>query len=244
MDSGMKIDVAFSPLELEKKDVQEKAVVVIDALRATSTMIIALANGCSAFVPVARVEEARELVAASRNPHYVLGGERGGRMVEGFQFGNSPREYRPEEIKGKVVVMTTTNGTRALVAAQRSAIVFIGAFLNISALAERLLEVERDILIACAGEKDLFCLEDAVCAGAIIDRLGKMGYPLSKSDSALAAQLLYEHYEADIDGMLSDSAWGQYLETIGLGKDVRICGRINCYDLVPVYCDGKIFLDR
>lgn len=244
MNLGTKIDVAFSPFELEKKDLQEKAVVVIDVLRATSTMIVALANGCSAFVPVATVEEARELVAASRNPNYVLGGERGGRMVEGFQFGNSPRDYRPEKIKGKVVVMTTTNGTRALVAAQKSAIIFIGAFLNISALAERLQEVGRDIVIACAGEKDLFCLEDAVCGGAIIDGLGKMGVSLSKSDSALAAKLLYEHYEADIDGMLSDSAWGRYLETIGLGKDVRFCGRTNCYDLVPVFGDGKIFLDR
>jgi len=240
----MNIDLAFTPFELEKKDLQDKAVVVIDALRATSTMIVALANGCSAFIPVATVEDAKRIVAGSRNAKYVLGGERGGKMVKGFQFGNSPRDYRPGEIKGKTVVMTTTNGTRALVAARKSAIIFIGAFLNISALGERLRETSRDVVIACAGKKDLFCLEDAVCGGAIIDRLGKMGISLLKSDSALAAQLLYEHYEADIDGMLSDSSWGRYLENIGLGKDVRICSRTDCYDLVPVYCEGKIFLDR
>jgi 2-phosphosulfolactate phosphatase len=184
------------------------------------------------------------MVARSGNPHYVLGGERGAKKVEGFQFGNSPRDYRPEEVQGKLVVMTTTNGTRALVAAQKAAIVFIGAFLNVRALGERLKKGGRDVVIACAGRKDLFCLEDAVCGGAIIDHLEKKGVSLIKSDSALAAQLLYEHFEADIEGMLSLSQWGQYLESIGFGKDVRICGRMDCYDLVPVYGDGKIFLDR
>jgi 2-phosphosulfolactate phosphatase len=238
----MKVDLAFTPYELEKKDLEGKSVVVIDALRATSTMIVAFENGCSAFIPVATVEEARDLVA--QNPEFLLAGERRALPLEGFHLGNSPRDYRPNKVKGKVVVMTTTNGTRALVASQRGAQIFIGSFLNLNALNQRLLDTGRDVLIACAGEKDLFCLEDTVCGGAMVERLEKTGLPISKSDAASAAKVLYEQCEGDVYGALCDCEWGQYLEGLGLGKDVRICAQIDSSRLVPVYREGKIFLDR
>lgn len=239
----MKIDLAFSPLELEKKDLREKVVVVIDVLRATSTMIVAFENGCSAFIPVRTVEEARRLAAERNDPNVLLGGERRAMPIEGFHLGNSPRDYRPEKVRGKIVVMTTTNGTKALLAAERASQVFIGAFLNLSALSQRLKEAGRDVTIACSGEKDLFCLEDAVCGGALIDRLEKAGLVTFKSESAMVAKLLYEHFEGDILGMLCASEWGQYLEGIGLGRDVRICALTDTSRLVPVYREGKIFLD-
>jgi len=238
----MKVDLAFTPYELEKKELAGRSVVVIDALRATSTMIVAFENGCSAFIPVATVEEARDLVA--RNPEFLLAGERRALPLEGFTLGNSPRDYRPNKVRGKVVVMTTTNGTRALVSSQKGAEVFIGSFLNLSALTQRLLAAERDVLIACAGEKDLFCLEDTVCGGAIVERLEKTGLPLSKSDAANAARVLYEQCEGDVYGALCNCEWGQYLEGLGLGKDVRVCAQIDSSRLVPVYREGKIFLDR
>lgn len=240
----MKIDLAFSPYELEKKDLREKVVVVIDALRATSTMIVAFENGCSAFIPVLTVEEAKKLAADRRDLDLLLGGERRALPVEGFHLGNSPRDYRPEKVKGKVVIMTTTNGTQALIAAREAAEVFIGAFLNLSALSHRLIEAGRDVIIACAGEKGFFCLEDTVCGGAIVDRLEKDGAAISESDSAMAAKVLYEYFENDIYGMLLESEWGQYLESVGLGKDIRICARVDSSRLVPVYREGKIFLDR
>jgi len=240
----MKIDLAFSSYELEKKDLQGKAVVVIDALRATSTMIVAFENGCSAFIPVLTVEEARKLAAERRDLDLLLGGERRALPVEGFHLGNSPRDYRPEKVKGKVVIMTTTNGTQALIAARGGAEVFIGAFLNLSALSHRLMGAGRDIIIACAGEKGFFCLEDTVCGGAIVDRLEKAGVPTSKSDSAMAAKVLYEYFEDDIYRMLLESEWGQYLESVGLGKDIRICAQVDSSRLVPVYREEKIFLDR
>jgi 2-phosphosulfolactate phosphatase len=238
----MKIDLAFTPYELERKALGGKSVVVIDALRATSTMIAAFENGCSAFIPVATVEEARELV--EKHPEYLLAGERRALRPEGFQLGNSPRDYRPDSVQEKVVVLTTTNGTRTLVSSQRGAEIFIGSFLNLGALTQRLVEAGRDILIACSGEKDLFCLEDTVCGGALVERLEKTGASLSKTDAAHAAKVLYEHCETDVYGMLCNSEWGQYLEGLGLGKDVRICARIDSSRLVPVYREGKIFLDR
>jgi 2-phosphosulfolactate phosphatase len=238
----MKIDLAFTPHELEKKDLEGKSIVVIDALRATSTMIVAFENGASAFIPVATVEEARELVA--KNPEFLLAGERRALPLEGFQLGNSPRDYKPDRVNGKTIVMTTTNGTRALVASRGGAEVFIGSFLNLQALCCRLTETGRDVLIACSGEKDFFCMEDTVCGGALIDRLEKTGFPTSKTDAASAAKVLYEQGECNVYEILCACEWGQYLEGLGLGRDVRICAQIDSSNLVPVYRKGKIFLDR
>jgi 2-phosphosulfolactate phosphatase len=240
----LNIDLAFTTAELEKKDLQDKTVVVIDALRATSTMITALENGCLAFIPVATIEEAKKLFADQGDPKLLLGGERRALPVAGFNLGNSPRDYRPEKVSGKTVIMTTTNGTRALVAASKAAEVLIGAFLNLGALCRRLEESGRDVLIACAGEKGFFCLEDTVCGGAVIGRLEKDGAPVKKSDAALGAKILYEYFGEDIYGMLAACEWGQYLERMGLGKDVRLCAQVDSSQLVPIYRGGKVILDR
>lgn len=218
--------------------------VVIDSLRATSTMITAFENGCAGFIPVSTIEEARNLALTLQDPNILLGGERRAKPLEGFHVGNSPRDYCSDKIQGKIVVMTTTNGTRALVASRGAAEVFIGAFLNLSAVCLRLKESGRDILIACSGEKNLFCLEDFVCGGAMVACLEKSGIPLILSDAARAAKILYDHFSPDICGMLEDSEWGQYLECIGLGEDVRVCAQIDSSKVVPVYRDGKVFLDR
>ncbi|HSR12849.1 MAG TPA: 2-phosphosulfolactate phosphatase [Thermodesulfobacteriota bacterium] len=238
----MKIDLAFTPSELEKKDINRKSVVVIDALRATSTMIVAFENGCKAFVPVATVEEARAL--AEENPDFLLAGERGGFPPKDFSLGNSPRDYRPEKVKGKIVVMTTTNGTRALVASRGGADVLIGSFLNVTAVTRALVARGRDVLIACSGEKDVFCFEDAVCGGAIIEGMERIGRTTEMSDAARSARMLFRQCEADIYGSLCGCDWGRHLEDIGLGDDIPICARVDSSDLVPVYRDGRIFLER
>ena len=238
----MIIDLAFTLHELGKKELAGKSVVVVDALRATTTVTVGLENGAAAFIPVATIEEAREWVAA--NPDYLLAGERRAMPLEGFHLGNSPRDYRPDKVRGKTIVMTTTNGTQALVAAGGGAEVFIGSFLNLGALCERLIEAERDTLIACSGEKDLFCLEDTVCGGAIVERLEKTGIPLIKTDAASSAKILYEQCEGNVYGMLCTCEWGVYLEGLGLGKDVRFCAQVDSSKLVPVYRDGRIILDR
>lgn len=219
-----------------------KSVVVIDALRATSTMIVAFENGCSAFIPAATVEEAKAMKEA--HPEFLLAGEREAAPLEGFDLGNSPRDFRPERVRGKTIVMTTTNGTLALLAAREGAEVFIGSFLNLDALSRLLPEAGRDLVIACAGEKDVFCLEDAVCGGALIDRLEKSGLSPALTDSARAAKVQYEYCAGDIQGMLCESEWGRHLESIGLGKDLSICGRTDSSLLVPVFREGKIVLDR
>jgi len=238
----MLVDLAFTPYELEKKELTCKSVVVIDALRATTTMTVGFENGAAAFIPVETVEEARDLVA--KNPDFLLAGERRALPLEGFHLGNSPRDYRPQKVKGKTIVMTTTNGTRALVVARVGAEVFIESFLNLSALVDRLVVSVRDVVIAWSGEKYLFCLEDTVCGGAIVKQLEKTGLRLVKPDAASAAKILYEQCEGNVYGMLCTCEWGAYLEGIGLGKDVRVCAQVDSSKLVPVYREGKIFLDR
>ncbi len=238
----MIIDLAFNPHELEKKELTGKSVVVIDALRATTTMTVGLENGAAAFIPVATVEEARGLVAA--NPDYLLAGERGAIPLEGFHLGNSPRDYRPDKVRGKTIVMTTTNGTRALIAAIGGEEVFIGSFLNLGAVCERLIGAGRNTLVACSGEKGLFCMEDTVCGGAIVERLEKAGIPLIKTDAATSAKILYEQCEGNVYGMLCTCEWGIYLEGLGLGKDVRVCAQVDSSQIVPIYREGRIILDR
>jgi 2-phosphosulfolactate phosphatase len=240
----MKIDLAFTPLDLERMDLTGKAVVVIDSLRATSTMVTAFEQGCAGFIPVATVEEARELAGSLKDPDVLLGGERRARALEGFQMGNSPRDYSSAKVRGKTVVMTTTNGTRALVAAREAAEVFIGAFLNLSAVGRRLTASGRDVIIACSGEKNVFCIEDCVCGGGIIAALCAPGHSPVLTDAAWAARTLYDHFSPDILRMVEASEWGQYLIGIGLGEDVRICARIDSSTLVPVYREGKVFLDQ
>ena len=240
----MYIDLAFTADEIAGKDLQDKTVVVIDALRATSTMITALENGCLGFIPVATIEEAKKLFDDQADPKFLLGGERRALPVAGFHLGNSPRDYRPEKVRGKTVIMTTTNGTRALVAASKGAEVLIGAFLNLGALCRRLEESGRNVLLACSGEKGFFCLEDTVCGGAMIGRLEEEGVFVKLSDAALGAKILYEYFAEDIYGMLAACEWGQYLERMGLGKDVRLCARIDSSRLVPIYREGKVILDR
>jgi 2-phosphosulfolactate phosphatase len=240
----MKIDLAFTPPELEKKNLAEKTVVVIDSLRATSTMLTAFENGCAGFIPVATIEEARELAGKMKDPNILLGGERHARALDGFHVGNSPRDYSPSIVQGKFVIMTTTNGTRALVAAREAKEIFIGAFLNLSAVCRRLTESRRDVIIACSGEKNLFCIEDFVCGGGIIACLSAGGYSPVMTDTARAAKILYEHYSPNICQMLEESEWGQYLLGIGLSEDIRICAQVDSSRLVPVYREGKVFLDR
>lgn len=240
----MLIDVALTPGEIERKEISDKAVVVIDVLRATSTMVVGLENGCKAFIPVGTVEEAKKLVAEQRKPDFLLGGERRALRLEGFHLGNSPRDYLPEKVKDKIVVMTTTNGTAALIAAQKAAKVFIGAFLNLSAVVTALKETKYDILIACAGEKGLFCLEDTLCAGALVKKLMETDKEVSLTDAALMAKILYTHFEDDLYGILSSCEWGRYLIGLGLEEDVRICAQVDVSRSAPIFLGGKVFLGQ
>lgn len=236
----MDIDVAFSPRELADRELKGKICVVLDIFRATSSMITAFRHGCRRIMPVATVEEARTL-AAGPNKSYLLAGERKGLRIEGFQLGNSPRDYMREFGDAETIVMTTTNGTKAIKAAAGADEVLIGAFLNAEAVCGQLAGGTGDILILCAGTNGKFSLEDALCAGLFVDILGK-NERNELTDAARAALLMYEAVAGQLEKAAANSNHGRHLATIGFAGDLETCLRISTVAVVPEYCNGEIFV--
>lgn len=163
-----RIDVAFLPDQVEVEQLHQRTVVVTDVLRATTTMIAALANGCQKIWPQPSVEAARK--CHLENPGAILGGERGGRVIEGFHQGNSPLEYSPDLISGKALILATTNGTVALERCRKAKRVLVGAMVNLSAVAEQI-SPDQNLTIVCSGTDGEFTSEDVLFAGALVERL-------------------------------------------------------------------------
>lgn len=209
-----------------------EGVVVIDVLRATSTAITALAHGCRGLVPVTSPAAARREAARLADERPLLGGERNGLRIKGFDLGNSPLEYRPEVVRDRVIIFCTTNGTQALLRAEKAARVFLAALLNASSVARRLKEEGRNWLFFCAGSKGYFSWEDFVCAGLVLAALKELEPGLALGDGARAALKL----AASGQELLGSHA--DYLRKLGLGADVDFCTRRDVYDVVPVYEDG------
>lgn len=231
------IDVALTVEELAAAPVAGAAAVVLDVVRASTTIVTALANGARAVVPVATPEEARARGRVWADGPVLVGGERGGHPPPGFDCGNSPAEYSPERVAGRTVLFTTTNGTRALLAVQGARRVAVGGFVNAAAVVRWAAAEADDVVLVCAGERGRFCLEDAVCAGLLAARLAAR-WPAPVTDSARAALALWERYGGDLAAMLRDAAWAQALAAQGQGGDLMPCVTLDVYDLVPVVRDG------
>ena len=198
----MIIEVAFNRLDPVCRSASGRAVAVIDVIRATTTITMALHHGCSGVIPVRTLGEARAM-AQRLGRRALLAGERGADKAVGFELGNSPAEYGRERVQGKTVVMTTTNGTRAFQAVLGARAIVACSFLNAAAVARWLTATGLDILIVCAGQQGRFCLEDAVGSGMLIDRLlSTSDRTLEFSDAARAAHQLFVAYRDDLLGML------------------------------------------
>lgn len=236
------IDVAFTLDELGHTSLAGVTAVMIDVVRASTTIVTALANGARAVVPVGSPEEAAARARAWPGGGAVLGGERGGAPPPGFDCGNSPAEYTADRVRGRPVVFTTTNGTRALLAIAGAKRVAVAGFVNAAAVVRWLLREPGDALVVCAGELGRFCLEDATCAGLLVGRLraARPGTPCS--DAARAAALLSAHYRDDLGRMLADAAWAQMLAVQGRGADLPLCAALDVFDVVPVARDGVLVL--
>lgn len=238
----MRIDVYYTPLGLNAGDLAGRAAVVIDVLRATSTIVIALANGARAVVPAATSEEAVRLTANLERAGFVLAGERRSLKIEGFGLGNSPREMTPEAVGGKTVYLATTNGTPALVAAQGGDPVLVGAAVNFSAVAERAraLFAERGALvIICAGREKQFAMEDAYTAGRLIKAVKKGVRKLTLNDAGQVALDLVAQQGGWKDAFAATDAARQLVEA-GLADDIGFCAQPDRVSVVPVYADRRI----
>lgn len=237
----MHIDVAFLSSELPL-DISSKTVIVIDVLRASSTIVAALSNGCRRVIPVEDIERARQ-VASGLDSDVLLCGERGGLRIEGFNLGNSPLDYHSNTVAGKDIVLTTTNGTQAIYAARNSQTLFVGAFLNMSNVVRRSLELGDDIVILCAGRCGTFSLEDSACAGMFVKELYALGSSsIRMRDSALAAKRLFDSFHGNISSVFYMSEHGKILLSLGMERDLDFCALIDVCDAVPVLKIGSLQL--
>lgn len=224
-----KLEVAFSPDLYPFYENKEAIVVVIDVFRATSAICTAFENGVKAIIPVEKVEEAK----AYQEKGFIVAAERQGEIVEGFNLGNSPFHYMDKNLVGKEVVLTTTNGTRAISVAKNSHQIIVGSFLNLTAICNYLKNEKRDVLLLCAGWRGRFNLEDSLFAGAVVNELSGDFFN-ELSDSALAAQTFYEVGKNDIGYFLINSSHRRRLKNLNLEKDINYCLQLDQTKVVPV----------
>ncbi|MWC28354.1 2-phosphosulfolactate phosphatase [Paenibacillus sp. MMS18-CY102] len=226
----MQVGVIASVNEARADRFTHRTAIVIDVLRATSTMVAALEAGVTGIVPAETVMEARALV----RPGDMLGGERFCRKIAGFELGNSPSDYRKETVGGKRLILTTTNGTRAILKALRAENVLAGALVNATACARTALELRRDVVLLCAGSHEEFALEDGLCAGMILDRLESLcSQPVETDDFGSAMLALYRNRAHCLVGTVGNSATGRRLTKMGLAKDIDYCAESDLSDVVP-----------
>lgn len=231
-----RIEVCFSPGEYHLYQESFDLVVVLDVLRATSAICTAIEHGVKEIIPVATVEEARELQAKG----YIAAAERGGQIVEGFDLGNSPYSYMDPQLKGKSVVLTTTNGTKAIDMARSKDTVVVGALNNLNALCDWLIEQERDILVLGSGWKDKFNLEDTICGGAIADQCLASGKFYADEDSTVAAKFIFRSSRDNMFAFLKASSHRRRLRALNLNEDVKYCLTPNNCTAIPVLKNGSL----
>jgi 2-phosphosulfolactate phosphatase len=237
--------VVHVDIELVARDAHKAAkrgdlIIVIDVLRASTSIIVSLANGASSVTPTITLKEATQL--HKEHPDYVLVGEREGQMPHGFDLGNSPASLARERLQGKNIIMATTNGTKALIQSKESKWIVVGAFLNAEAVAEKAVEIasrnETDISFVLAGEKNRFSLEDFVCAGALTERFPRNMIELS--DKTTAALLAFNGAKHNLFENIQKSKHAQALTEIGFSKDIEFSCQLDVYNIVPFYRNGKI----
>lgn len=229
------LEVCLTPGLLPLYPIDSKVVVVIDVLRATTTMCVALDQGADKVIPVETIEDC---LSYRGREGYILAGERNGRKVEGFHFGNSPFEFMNGVVKGKTLVLTTTNGTRAIKMAENSYQVVIGGFLNFTAITKWLISEGRDTLLLCSGWRDKFNLEDTIFAGAIIHHIKE--FFLVDSDSSFAAEKLYLNSRRNLFHFMKQSSHYRRLAHLGVINDIKYCLRPDLTDVVPVLKNGEL----
>ena len=231
-----RLEVCFSPAIYDKHADDDNLVVIVDILRATSSICAAIHSGVKSIVPVATVEEARRM----KQQGYMVASERDGYVLDFADFGNSPFNFTPEKVKGKDIVYSTTNGTRCIHMASHSKAVIIGSFLNISSLTGWLIQQNAPVLIFCASWKDRFSLEDTVFAGALAERLLDSGRFESNCDVVTASLDLWSIAKNDLLGYIQKSAQKRRLASKGLDDCIEYCLTADQTAVVPIFRENKL----
>jgi 2-phosphosulfolactate phosphatase len=238
----MKINVTLSPLFTDELYFSGKTTVVIDVLRATTTIVTALNNKAREIIPVNSIEFAMKVSGDAFGGQTLLGGERNTKKIEGFKLGNSPLEYTHEVIGGKSVILFTTNGSKAIVKAKYSELLLICSFINVLSVASHLAILDKDIEIVCSGRNNNFSLEDTVCAGRLISEIKRLNKNVELTDPAKASNILSDIYSRNIIKMLNECEHGKLLIDNGFKDDLDYCAEIGSITSIPYYTNGTLKL--
>lgn len=235
----MKLDVFISANHIDREKLEGATTVVIDVLRATSVMVTAFANGLKEIIPVSSPEAAFAL--REQRADVLLGGEKDAICVPGFDLDNSPFNYTSERVQNRTLVMSTSNGTRAINGSDNSNRLLIGSFLNAQAVCQAVKDDEKVVLV-CSGSNNAFTLEDALCAGYMADLLSKMDVNIIMTDFALSMCTLYQLSAHQLQQFASQGNHYQLLLKKGFPKDLDYCFTPNLFNIVPCLNNGVIML--
>ncbi|MFL5482672.1 MAG: 2-phosphosulfolactate phosphatase [Gemmatimonadaceae bacterium] len=239
----MRLDLFFSPIQVKPADTAGRLVAIVDVLRASTTVATALANGAKTVMPL---PDADDVITRSKEFHrsaVVLAGEQKMLPIQGFDLGNSPQSFTPEAVKGKTILLTTTNGTRALLGVQGARDIVIASYVNFTAVLTMMkvaASSNTDIAIICAGEDGGFTLEDAACAGRYVKAIPKRSDPIEMNDAAAASVLIEKKYGDNIAKVFKESAHGKALQEAGFGDDLAAAAEVDSHPVVPIFQERQI----
>lgn len=233
------IEVYTSATSFHEDDLRGKTAVMIDVLRASSTIVTALEHGAKGVIPVADMGAGSRISQSMDTSNFLLCGEKGGEKIEGYDLGNSPLEYSREKVKNKTIILNTTNGTKALMRSSHSKEIIVGCFLNLRSVVEHLKGKEQIVLV-CAGWRGHLSLEDLLCAGNIIYELADGTLPSTALDGAKVAFGLYEKFGDDIENTVTSSNHAVRLQDIVETEDLSFCSTVSTMDTLPVMDEGII----
>jgi 2-phosphosulfolactate phosphatase len=240
-DASLDVKLFATPREVAEEDLRGCAVVVIDVLRSSSSIVSGLMSGAREIIPVLTPAEAGELASRVGRGMSLLCGEREGRKIDGFDLGNSPYEYAPERVAGRILIFSSTNGPAAVLRARLADRVYVGGYNNFGAVLRRLHEDRRPVVVVCAGKEGHLAIEDFVCGGKFVVALEtrfKRGVILN--DGARAAALLHRHFDGSLTSLLKSCEHGKYLLSLGAEEDIEFCARMDTHPVVPMLIEGKI----
>ncbi|HKN58069.1 MAG TPA: 2-phosphosulfolactate phosphatase [Gemmatimonadaceae bacterium] len=239
----MRLDVFFTPHQAKPADTAARLVVIVDVLRASTTVATALGNGAKTVMPL---EGADEVIFRSKEfarSQIILAGEQKMHPITGFDLGNSPQDFTKKAVEGKTILITTTNGTRALLGVQGARDIVIASYVNFTAVLAMMkvaASSNTDIAIICAGEEGSFTLEDAACAGRYVRAIPRRTDSVQVNDAAAASVLIEKKYGDNIEKVFKESSHGQALAEAGFGDDLAAAAEVDSYPVVPIYQERQI----
>jgi 2-phosphosulfolactate phosphatase len=239
----MRLDVYFTPTERNPTDTVGRLVVIVDVLRASTTVATALGNGAKTVIPLLGPDDVITRSKEFSRSAVTLAGEQNMHPIAGFDLGNSPQDFTPSAVEGKTILITTTNGTRALLGVQGARDIVIASYVNFTAVLAMMkvaASSNTDIAIICAGEEGTFTLEDAACAGRYVRAIPKRSDSIVLNDAASASVLIEKKYGDNIAKVFKESSHGQELQAAGFGDDLTAAAEVDSYSVVPIYQDRQI----